>query len=205
LSRFARLVLVGADGRRLHEEIILSGRIVPPAGRTRRAELEDSRHEALHSSVEEALEPNACRLAPQAAREEFARRWDELEPLLANDVQLRAKERKARLQRELDHNEAKESRDVEAVFTQLKANLDTALEGPGTVQLTLDQLDEPEKHQYERDRGAWRARREGLEEEKQRELDAIRRRYANVRELVFPFAVALCVPEDDGTRDGGNQ
>ena len=196
---FARLVLVGADGRRLHEEIILSGRIVPPSGRSRRVELEESRHEALHSSVEDALEPDACRLAPQAAREDFARRWSELEPLLANDVQLRAKERKSRLQRELDQNEAKETRDVEAVFTQLKANLDTALEGPGTVQLTLDQLDELEKHQFERDREAWKARRDGLEEEKQRELDAIKRRYENVRELVFPFAIALCVPE------GGDQ
>ena len=39
---FARLVLVGADGRRLHEEIILSGRIVPPAGQSRRVELEET-------------------------------------------------------------------------------------------------------------------------------------------------------------------
>ena len=196
---FARLVLAGADGRRLHEEIILSGRIVPPTGRSRRVELEENRHEALHSSVEDALEPDACRLAPQSARLDFASRWAELEPLLANDVQLRAKERKERLQRELDQNEAKQTRDVEAVFTQLKANLDTALDGPGAVQLTFDQLDELEQRQFERDRDAWRARRDGLEEEKQRELDAIRQRYANVRELVFPFAVALCVP------DGGNQ
>jgi hypothetical protein len=204
---FARLVLVGADGRRLHEEIILSGRIVPPSGRSRRVELEESRHEALHSSVEDALEPDACRLAPQAAQEDFARRWGELELLLANDVQLRAKERKARLQRELDQNEAKETRDVEAVFAQLKANLDTALEGPAAVQLTLDQMDELEKHQFERDREAWRARRDGIEDEKQRELDAIKRRYENVRELVFPFAIALCVPDDEGVpeTEGGDQ
>ena len=45
------------------------------------------------------------------------------------------------------------------------------------------------------------ARRDGLAEEKQRELDAIKRRYENVRELVFPFAVALCVPEAQGVPD----
>jgi len=90
---FARLVLVGADGRRLHEEIILSGRIVPPTGRSRRVELEENRHEALHQSVEDALEPDACRLAPESARLDFADRWGELEPLLANDVQLRADHR----------------------------------------------------------------------------------------------------------------
>ena len=71
---FARLVLVGADGRRLHEEIMLSARIVPPTGRSRRVELEERRHEALHAAVEAALEPDACRLAPEAARLDFADR-----------------------------------------------------------------------------------------------------------------------------------
>ncbi len=196
---FARLVLVGIDGRRLHEEIILSGRIVPPSGQSRRVELEENRHEALHRSVEDALEPDACRLAPESARLDFASQWNRLEPLLARDVQVRAKERKERLQRDLDRREAEDQRNVDTVFTQLKANLDSALDGPGAVQLTFDQLDEQDKREFERDREAWRARRDGLEEEKQRELDAIKRRYENVRELVFPFAIALCVP------DGGNQ
>jgi superfamily II DNA or RNA helicase len=198
---FARLVLVGADGRRLHEEIMLSARIVPPAGRSRRVELEERRHETLHAAVEAALEPDACRLAPEAARLDFANRWSELEPLLASDVEQRAKERKERLQRTLDQREATEQRNVDTVFTQLKANLDTALDGPVATQLTFDQLDELEKHAYDRDRQAWAARRDGLAEEKQRELDAIGRRYENVRELVFPFAVALCVPEAQGVPD----
>ncbi len=88
---------------------------------------------------------------------------------------------------------------VDIVFTQLKANLDAALDGPGTVQLTFGQLDEQDTHEYERDRETWRARRDSLGEEKRRELDAIRRRYENVRELVFPFTIAPCVP------DRGNQ
>jgi superfamily II DNA or RNA helicase len=195
---FARLVLVGADGRRLHEEIMLAARIVPPAGRSRRVELEERRHDALHRSVEGALEPDACRLAPQSARDDLAGRWNELEPLLAGDVQQRAKERKESLQRTLDRRRVEETRNVETVFTQLKATLDTALDGPGPVQLTLDELDEQENRQYDRDRQAWEARRSGLAEEKQRELAAISQRYDKVRELVFPFAVALCVPEGAG-------
>jgi hypothetical protein len=158
-------------------------------------ELDENRHEALHKSVEDALEPNACRLAPESARIDFAKQWSRLEPLLARDVQVRAKERRERLQRDLDRREAEEQRNVDTVFTQLKANLDTALDGPGAVQLAFDQLDEQERREFERDREAWRARRDGLEEEKQRELDVIKRRYEDVRELVFPFAVALCVPD----------
>lgn len=192
---FARLVLVGADGRRLHEEIMLTARIVPPTGRSRRVELEERRHEALHQSVEDALEPYACVPASDADRAAFAARWPELEPLLAEDVRRRAAERKERLQRDLERREASERSGIEGVFSQLRVTLDTAINGPGMIQLTLDDLDDLEQHAYERDREAWQARLDGLEEEKQRELEAIGQRYGNVRELVFPFAVALCVPE----------
>ena len=197
IAVFARLVLVGADGRRLHEEIILSGRIVP-AGRSRRVELEERRHDELLASIEAALEPDDCRLVPEAARVDLASRWADLEPLLANDIQVRARERKSALQRTLDAREADERRSVETVFTQLKATLDTALDEPAMLQLSFDELEAEEKHAYERDRDAWRARREGLDEEKQRELDAIEVRYGAVSELVFPFAVALCVPGNGG-------
>jgi FtsZ-binding cell division protein ZapB len=193
---FARLVLVGADGRRLHEEIIASGRIAPPTGRSRRVELEERRHDELLASIEAALEPGACRLAPQAARLDLAGRWADLEPLLANDIQVRARERKSALQRTLDARQADERRSVETVFTQLKATLDTALDEPTMLQLTFDELEAEEKQAYERDGHAWRARRDGLAEEKVRELDAIEARYGAVSELVFPFAVALCTPED---------
>ncbi len=176
IAVFARLVLVGADGRRLHEEIILSGRIVP-AGRSRRVELEERRHDELLASIEAALEPDACRLVPEAARVDLASRWADLEPLLANDIQVRARERKSALQRTLDARKADERRSVETVFTQLKATLDTALDEPAMLQLSFDELEA---------------------EEKQRELDAIEVRYGAVSELVFPFAVALCAPENGG-------
>jgi hypothetical protein len=200
---FARLVLVGADGRRLHEEIIASGRIVPPTGRSRRVELEERRHDELLQAIEAALEPAACRLAPEAARTDLAGRWPELEPLVANDIRLRAKERTAALQRTLEARKVSEQRSVETVFTQLKATLDTALDGPAMMQLSFDELDAEDKHAYERDRDAWRARRDGLAAEKQRELDAIEARYGAVSELVFPFALALCVPEEQRVPENG--
>jgi superfamily II DNA or RNA helicase len=195
---FARLVVVGADGGRLHEEVMLAARVAPDTGRSRRIELEQPRYQALRAAVEDALEPDACRLAPESARQSLVRRWTELEPLLAGDVQQRARERLDSLQRTLARRREQEARRVEAVFSQLRITLQTALEGPGNIQLALDELDQPELHQLERDRQAWHSRLEGLEEEKARELAAIEQRYAAVRELVFPFAVALCVPDPDG-------
>ena len=69
LSRF---LLVGSDGARLHEEVLLATRAVPPTGRSRRLEVEERRFEALRRSVEAALEPSSCRPAPTLARRHLA-------------------------------------------------------------------------------------------------------------------------------------
>jgi superfamily II DNA or RNA helicase len=203
LAVFARLVVVGADGRRLHEEVMLAARAVPPSGRSRRIELEQPRYAALRGAVEEALEPSACRPASASARTAVAAQWAELEPLLGEDVRVRAAERLAALERDLARKQQDETRRTEGVFTQLRLTLETALEGPGPVQLTLDDLDtldEAEIQQAERDRSAWQARLDGLDEERDQELAAISRRYAEARELVFPFAVAACVPDREASR-----
>ena len=197
---FARLVVVGTDGGRLHEEVMLAARVVPQSGRSRRLELEQPRYAALRAAVEDALEPAACRLAPAADRQRLVERWAELEPALASDVQARATERLASLERTLARRRDDETRRIQAVFSQLRLTLESALVGPGLIQLTFDDFDAPELHQLERDRQAWQSRLEGLAEERDRELASIERRYASVRELVFPFAVALCVP-DQGVPD----
>jgi hypothetical protein len=196
VSVFARLVIVGADGGRLHEEVMLAARAVPDSGRSRRVELEQPRYERLREAVEDALEPDASRVAPEATRLRMVARWPELEPLLAEDVRVRAGERLTSLQKTLARREEDEARRTKAVFDQLQLTLRAAVEGPGPVQLTLDDLDDSERQQLDRDRRAWQTRLDGLEDERTRELASIAARYAGVRELVFPFAVALCVPDD---------
>jgi superfamily II DNA or RNA helicase len=196
---FARLVVVGADGQRLHEEVMLAAREVPLSGRSRRVELDQPRYAGLRAAVEGALEPQTCRPAPDAERLPVATRWPELEPMLAGDVQARAEERLAALERDLARRQDDETKRTETVFAQLRRTLESALEGPAPVQLSFDDLDIEERQQLDRDRRAWQARLDGLDEERERELAAVARRYSGVRELVFPFAVAVCVP------DGGLQ
>ena len=197
---FARLVIVGADGGRLHEEVMLAARAVPGSGRSRRLELEQPRYARLREAVEGALEPGTSRPAPEAGRLRMVDRWPELEPLLAEDVRVRAGERLTSLQKTLARRQDDETRRTAAVFDQLQLTLQAAVEGPGPVQLTLDDLDDSERQQLDRDRRAWQTRLDGLGDERARELAAIASRYAGVRELVFPFAVALCVPGDGADR-----
>jgi superfamily II DNA or RNA helicase len=194
----ARLVVVGADGGRLHEEVVLAARELPETGRGRRLDLEQRSYAALREAVEAALEPGACRPAPQAARQRLAERWEELTPRLVEDVRVRAAAQKDALASHLARQQERAERDVRAVAEQLRSTLTAALDAPDAVQLSLDGLDPAERAQAERDRRAWSDRLADLDANRDRELDQVARRYADVRELVFPFAVVLGVPDGCG-------
>ncbi|MBI3688415.1 MAG: DEAD/DEAH box helicase [Actinobacteria bacterium] len=208
---FSRLVVIGADGTRLHEEVMLTGRLLPAdppgaavpdgsraRGRSRRLELDAPRNAAVRDAVEAALEPSACHPAPESSRARLAAEWDTLKDPLAQDVRVRAEERVASLTRTLTRRAEEDTRRVNGVFDQLAAMLRGALAGDGVQQRSLDELLAEERQQWERDRAAWQARLDDLPEERDRELAAVTARYAGVRDLVFPFAVALIVPELTG-------
>lgn len=191
-----RLVLVGTDGARLHEEVLLAARAVPLTGRSRRLEVEARRYDALRRAVEAALEPNACVPALRSAQERLTLLWPELRDLLTGDVAARAVVRRAGLERDLARREADELARVDGVIEHMRRTLTAALDDQAPVQLRLDELDLPERRQLDSDRAAWRAKLETLDAERDRERAAVHRRYGGVRELTFPVAVLLVVPEE---------
>ncbi len=193
---FARLVVVGADGARLHEEVLLTGRVLSsePGGRSRRLELDQPRNAAVREAVERSLDPDGCRPVAENHRARLVGEWATLVEPLASDVRARATQRLEQLQRRLARRADDEARRVQVVFDQLETMLSGALGGTGARQLTFDDLLEGERAQVERDRAAWVARLDALPEERARELADVAHRYAGVRDLVFPFAVALVVP-----------
>lgn len=190
---FARLVVVGSDGGRLHEEVVVAAREVTDTGRGRRIDLEQRAYADLHDSIDAALTPGATRPASQEVKQHVARVWPELAPRLVEDVQARASRQREQLTSALGRRLAGDLHRTEAVFDQLRATLTSALAGPGDVQLILDDLDGVERQQFDRDRRAWQSRLEGLDADRERELSRLRVRFDGVRELVFPFAVAVCV------------
>lgn len=192
---FARLVIVGSDGARLHEEVVLTGRALAQSGRGRRLELEQPRYAALRESIEAALEPNECRFAAQSVCERVSRDWERLEPHLAEDVQVRANERSQSLTRKLERRQRDDEQRVQGVFAQLRKTLEAAVADDGSVQLSFADLEANERQQVERDRQAWQTKLDGLDDDMQREIAAVATRYQNVRELVFPFAVVIVQPD----------
>ncbi len=193
---FARLVIVGSDGARLHEEVVLTGRALADSGRGRRLELEQPRYAALREAIEAALEPAECRFVPQSVCERVARDWERLEPYLAEDVQARANERSQSLARALERRQLDDEQRVQSVFAQLRKTLETAVADDGAVQLSFADLEASERQQVERDRQAWQTKLDGLDEEMQREIASVATRYENVRQLVFPFAVVIVQPNE---------
>jgi superfamily II DNA or RNA helicase len=193
----ARLVIVGADGGRLHEEIVLAGRELPESGRTKRLDLEQKAYRALRAAVEAALEPEACRPAPAATRARLAAQWAELTPRLVEDLGLRATAQKEARAADLARQHDRARTHTVAVFDQLRATLEAALATPAAVQLALDDLDDREVRQLEADRESWRSRLATLDDDRRRELAQLDTRFGALRELVFPFAVVLAVPVDD--------
>ena len=191
----ARLVIVGADGGRLHEEIVLAGRELPEHGPTKRMDLQKAGYAALRDAVETALEPDACRPAPAAARYQLAERWEELTPRLVDDLRLRATAQSEARAADLARQHERALRNTDVIFDQLRATLQSALADDSAVQLSFDDIDVVDRQQLERDRHAWQERLDTLEDARARERELIGRRFGEVRELVFPFSVVLAVPE----------
>ena len=192
---FARLVIVGHDGSRLHEEIILAGRELPESGRGKRMDLEQRSYGDLRAAVEAALDPDQCRPAPAPLRSQLVERWDQLTPWLVEDIQHRADRQRDALARTLQRRLETDMQNTNAIFDQLRATLATALADPAFTQLTFDDIDATERQQFERDRRSWQERLDHVDADREVELEQLRRRYADVHSLVFPFAVALCVPD----------
>lgn len=185
LAAYSRLVLVGADGHRLHEEVFPAGGLVRD-GRFARLGVG-----ALDRVLQAAFNPSAAAV-PSGAADSIAAMWDRLSSSLQNAIETRASEREQSLRGKLAEREQEETRRITRVLEQLAASIDEALREPENDQLTF--WDDTERDQLRRDQDAWRVRRAAVPEEIARETNLIRDRYATTNTLFFPAALVVCVP-----------
>lgn len=184
----ARLVITGADGHRLHEELVIAG------GRLRSGRF--ARIDTLRD-LDALLRSARGAPADNAGLAEAQRWWDDVvEPGLQRALERRADTVQESKQRELAERAAAEADAVRAVLTdlqrQISADLD-ALAEERAVQLEL--FTEPEREQSQRDLDALRRRLEEIPDEIEREVAAVARRFTDPETHVFPAAVTLLVPE----------
>ena len=186
----ARLVITGADGHRLHEELVVAG------GRLRSGRF--ARIDVIRD-LDVLLRSAGGAPADDGAPVEALRWWDDVvDPGLTRALERRAESVQEAKQRELADRAAAEADAVRAVLTdlqrQISADLDDLAE-QRTVQLDL--FTEPEREQSQRDLDALRRRLEEIPDEIEREVAAVARRFTDPETHVFPAAVTILVPEAD--------
>jgi hypothetical protein len=180
----ARLVVIGGDNYRLHEEIISAGGYIKDAkwgGPLNLGQME------TYLTGETNKEPS------QKVKDKLLELYPKLTSQLSTALLARQKERVKGLQKRLDERATKESTDIESILTELKKAIEAELNDPVYIQPTL--FDDPEKERFERNKDAMRARVREIPGEIQRETEAIRARFADPQARMFPVAVTFLVPE----------
>lgn len=189
VAAFSRLVIAGADGVRLHEEVFAAGGKLLDDGR-RWERLTVGR---LENILNDALDRNAA-VADSTWPDMVAEEWERWVERLSSAIQARANERRESLHRKLGERRDADIKRITTVLTNLEAQIREQLAEPEQEMLPLFE-DPEEKDQYVADRGAWERRLREIPAEIDRETDAIRARFAEVRDYVFPAAVLICVPD----------
>jgi superfamily II DNA or RNA helicase len=177
-----RLVITGADGHRLHEEVIAAG------GRVRSA-----RFARFNVGETDAAIAAATTDAPPAERlADLEALWPDCEGPLRTALDYRARTRAEALATHLDKRADEEVRAITAVLEELRQRIEDELAEPDLEQLQLFTPDE--RAQYDRDLDALRHRLDQIPEELDQETQAIRRRYETTKPRHFPAAVTFLIP-----------
>jgi ERCC4-related helicase len=187
----ARLMLLGGDSQRLHEELIVAG------GELREGRFVEIDEERLSEALESAL-PVA---ASSEMRQRLAASWPSHEAALLAALEKRKQALTRTLQRTLAERERKETRDVALILEELRKSILEELNQPEVVQLEL--FSPPEKEQLERNRRFLEQRVAQIPDEIVREQETIRKRFADPQARLFPVAVTYLVPEKYATAHQG--
>jgi len=194
VAAYARFVLVGADGVRLHEEVLHAGGWLRGGGRFARLDGVQRLDAILRHALTEGT-PAAARL-----RHRFVQAWPRLGEGLRGAVETRRREREASLDAKLARRRDDEKARINATLDRFAATLRGALDAERDETL-LDLLKDPrELAQARRDRQSWQQRLAHLDDDRSVQLSRVDSRYTQPTSHLFPVAVVCVVPEREATR-----
>jgi len=179
---FGRLVVLGGDAQRIHEEIVSAGGTIVE-GRFRRFR--------TRAELDRLIAATANSTANDSVTNRLAGLWEKLESGISDALSARERERTETLESRLAARREREIADITAVLNELAQRIQEELAEP-EGQLQLFSIDE--RRQLERDVISLKARLTAIPDEIKRETDRIRRRYSEADPRLFPFAVLFVVP-----------
>lgn len=181
----ARLVITGAAGHRLHEEVIVAG------GRVRNGRF--ARITAVGDVIRLANAPTLG-IAPAKAVKPFIDAWETVSEGLLTSLNRREQDRAESLASKLAARAEEDATAVRDVLEELRRSIQAELDDVNGSVRQLELFGD-ERAQYDRDVDALRHRLEQIPVEIETESAAVRRRYREPTPRLFPAAVEFLVPE----------
>ncbi len=182
----ARLVVIGGDSHRLHEEIITAGGVIRE-GRFSRMNVGETKR---------ALDAELRDPAPESIAKKLLELWPKHSSSLKLALEARMKDRTDGLQKSLQERAEKEAGDIEAILNELKKSIEEKIQSDKTnLEQFLPGFNDDEKKQYEIDMDNLRIRLKQIPEEIEQEKKVIQSRFADPVPRLFPVAVTFLVPE----------
>ena len=178
-----RLLVLGGDNQRIHEEIILAG-----------GQIREGRFTRMNvGEVQAAAAAATDESAPGFIEDRLKELWTKIEAPLTQALETRKTERTRNLQGKLDERSEREVANVTAVMQELERSIRETLDAKDDSQMQFDWTVE-EKSQRERDIGSLNHRLKELPAELAREIEHLRARYQDPQPRLFPVAVTFLVP-----------
>lgn len=185
----SRLVAVGEQGNKLHEELVLTG------GTFREGDVRVEKPERLAAWLDLCGEHPAL---PSAVAQALRNFFPQHERRLRDALDERVKAVAADLRRRLEQRGSEEAKELRRLIDERRKETEKRVSAMLKI-IESDQLKlwpEPEREQYERDVAWLKSRRDQLERERETEPAAARDRYA-MRGVprAFPLAVLYLLPD----------
>lgn len=194
IAAYARFVLVGADGVRLHEEVLHAGGWLRDGRRFARID----GVARLDAILRRALTDGTA--APTRLQHRFVDAWPRAQKGLRAALDARKREREASLEAKLAKRRDDEKARITAALDRFGGTLRRALDEEPEATL-LDLLKDPrEIAQARRDRQAWDERLAHLDADRNVQLSRVDARYETPTSHLFPVAVVCVIPEREATR-----
>ena len=183
---YGRLVVLGGDHQRLHEEIITAGGI-----------LKEGRFSRLNvGQIQLALDsvlPNDE--VPQSIKSRLAELWPSYQESLVQALEARMKDRSGGLQKNLQERANKEADDIAKILTELKDSILKELNESELENKQMLLFNELENEQLKRNIDSLKTRLSQIPDEIKQETAAIRARFADPTPRLFPLAITYLVPQ----------
>ncbi|HVB24292.1 MAG TPA: DISARM system SNF2-like helicase DrmD [Ktedonobacteraceae bacterium] len=182
----ARLLVLGSDNQRLHEEVIAAG------GYLREGRFVRMNERQLHDALTDQQDTPVS----TAMQQRLAEQWERNRGALAQALEGRMRERTQSLQKTLADRADQEQRAITAILRELQESIRRELhQSTQVVQLQLSGFSTDERQQYARDLSALEERATQIDAEIMLETERIHQRFADPQPRLFPVAVTYLVPE----------